>query len=79
MADAVRQLLDPPTSRAAEYRARADDVRRRAASIRWADIRKNMLAVADTYDALTQTIEDIAERQTRPRTPEERRGDKAVS
>jgi hypothetical protein len=38
----------------------------RAASIQWEEARANMLKVAETYDALAQTIEDIAERQTRP-------------
>lgn len=50
-------------------------VRKRAASIRWAEVRSSLLETADTYDALAQTIEDIAERQAQAdlsdrRTPE---------
>ena len=43
----------------------------RAASIGWAEARASLLKVAETYDALAQTIENIAERQARLRTAEE--------
>ncbi len=43
-----------------------------AASIMWAEARSNILKVAETYDALAQTVEDIAERQTRPWMPGEK-------
>ena len=40
----------------------------RAASISWAEARASLLKVAETYDALAQTIENIAEWQARPFT-----------
>jgi hypothetical protein len=65
MLDTPDQPLDDPKACAARYRARAEEVRKRAASIRWAEVRSSLLETADTYDALAQTIEDIAERQAR--------------
>ncbi len=52
----------------ARYRARAEEVRKRAVASKWAEVRANLLQAAETYDALAQTIEDIAERQARPWT-----------
>lgn len=63
--------FDEVRLRAADYRMRAEELRMRAASITWAEARANILKVAETYDALAQTVEDIAERQTRPWVPGE--------
>ena len=51
---------------------RAEELRMRAASIQWDKARANILKVAETYDALAQTIGDIAEQQTRPWIPVEK-------
>jgi hypothetical protein len=54
--------------RAADYRTRAEELRMHAASISWAEARASLLKVAETYDALAQTIENIAEWQARSLT-----------
>jgi hypothetical protein len=66
MPETFNSSLDEARLRAADYRMRAEELRIRAASIEWDEARANILKVAETYDALAQTIEDIAERQTRP-------------
>jgi hypothetical protein len=63
--------FDDTKVRAARYRARAEEVRKRAVSIKWAEVRANLLQAAENYDALAQTIEDIAEKQARSWTPQE--------
>ena len=68
MPETFNSSLDEARLRAADYRMRAEELRMRAASIEWDEARANILKVAETYDALAQTIEDIAERQTRPWT-----------
>ena len=37
-----------------DYRMRAEELRMRAASIRWTEARVSLLKVAETYDALAQ-------------------------
>ena len=72
MPDTLDQpLTEAPMVRAARYRAQAEEVRKRAASIGRAEIRASLLETAETYDALAQTIEDIEETQARPWTPQE--------
>ena len=66
MAETFNSSVDEARLRAADYRMRAEELRMRAASIQWDKARANILKVAETYDALAQTIEDIAERQPRP-------------
>ena len=51
---------------------RAEELRMRAAWIEWDEAKANILKVAETYDALAKTIEDIADGQTRPWMPGER-------
>jgi hypothetical protein len=72
MPETFNSSLDEARLRAANYRMRAEELRMRAASITWAEARSDILKVAETYDALAQTVEDIAERQTRPWMPGER-------
>lgn len=72
MSDTPDNSFDAVRLRAADYRMRAEELRMRAASITWAEARSDILKVAETYDALAQTVEDIAERQTRPWMPGER-------
>jgi hypothetical protein len=50
---------------------RAEELRMRAASIRWTEARASLLKVAETYDALARTIENIEKRQARPWTTQE--------
>jgi hypothetical protein len=72
MSDTADNSFDEVRLRAADYRMRAEELRMRAASITWAEARSNILKVAETYDALAQTVEDIAERQTQPWMPGEK-------
>jgi hypothetical protein len=72
MSDTSDNSFDEVRLRAADYRMRAEELRMRAASITWPEARSNILKVAETYDALAQTVEDIAERQTRPWMPGEK-------
>jgi hypothetical protein len=72
MSNTYHNSFDEVRLRAADYRMRAEELRMRAASITWAEARSNILKVAETYDALAQTVEDIAERQTRPWMPGEK-------
>ena len=69
MSETFNSSLDEARLRAADYRMRAEELRMRAASIEWDEARANILKVAETYDALAQTIEDIAERRTLPWMP----------
>ncbi|MBV9432504.1 MAG: hypothetical protein JO137_11840 [Hyphomicrobiales bacterium] len=71
MYEATENTFDEVRLRAADYRMRAEELRMRATSITWAEARANILKVAETYDALAQTVEDIAERQARPWVPGE--------
>jgi hypothetical protein len=61
--DAQMEPRDNAKTRAADYRTRAENARLRAASIEWADVRASLLEVADTYDKLADTIEDIEEKR----------------
>ena len=72
MSDTFDNSFDEVRLRAADYRMRAEELRMRAASITWAKARSNILKVAEIYDALAQTVEDIAERQTQPWMPGEK-------
>jgi hypothetical protein len=71
MPDTRDNSSDDARLRTADYRMGAEELRMRAASIRWAEARASLFKVAETYDALAQTIENIAEMQARPWTAEE--------
>jgi hypothetical protein len=74
MPDAHDISFDDARLRAADYRMRAEELRMRAASIGWAEARASILKVAETYDALARTIENIAERPAGDDSPADLHG-----
>ena len=58
MNDALLPLLGEPKAHADYYRARAEEVRKRAASIKSAITRLRFLEVAQTYDRLALAVEN---------------------
>ena len=61
MKDAPVLPPDDPKARAAHYRARAEEVRKRAPSIRAAGLISSFLQIAETYDRLALTEETAGE------------------
>jgi hypothetical protein len=57
MTDAAEPPPDDAKARAAYYRARAFEVRKRAVAISWVGLRSSFLQIAVSYDALAREAE----------------------
>jgi hypothetical protein len=57
MTDAAEPPPDDAKARAAYYRARAFEVRKRAVAISWVGLRSSFLQIAVTYDVLAREAE----------------------
>jgi hypothetical protein len=50
----------PPLSEAELYRARAAELRQEGESTSWPDVRERVLALAEEYDLLAESVKQLA-------------------